>query len=197
MCPRRGRASRSAVRKIPRDTRRHGGDPPPHRDLCDMLCTHSISAGTQISFDCAVAGVSPPSAHTAHSGSRPSVSLRSGEIVHADLIVGADGARGIARRVVDAQISDLPGTGAYTGTTVYTGVCAADNADSEQYAHGAAERADSEPSKQGADFWLSGGCMRCLGGSSHACSCDCSCVDVRSPACCAVSIAIHGHCAFS
>ena len=47
--------------------------------------------------------------------------------------------------------------GAYAGTIVHTGVCAADNADSEHSGHGSVERADPEQSKQGTDFWLSEG----------------------------------------
>ena len=100
-----------------------------------MLYQRAISAGAKISFNSEVAGVCPPSAHAASSGSdyhRPSVELCSGEVVHADVIIGADGAQSILRPVVDAQDADADAgerwKGEYTGTTVYTGVCPAEEA---------------------------------------------------------------------
>lgn len=103
-----------------------------------MLCKRAIFAGANVSFNSTVASVSPPSTHAAPSGSddqRPSVSLHSGEIIHADLIIGADGARGVVRPVVDAQNPRSPWKGAYTGTTVYTGVCAAEHAELDESGH--------------------------------------------------------------
>ena len=100
-----------------------------------MLYQRAISAGAKISFNSEVASVCPPSAHAASSGSddhRPSVELCSGEVVHADVIIGADGAQSILRPVVDAQDADADAgerwKGEYTGTTVYTGVCPAEEA---------------------------------------------------------------------
>lgn len=51
------------------------------------------------------------------------------------MIIGADGARGVVRPVVDAQNPRSPWKGAYTGTTVYTGVCAAEHAELEESGH--------------------------------------------------------------
>lgn len=107
-----------------------------HRDLCDMLYTRAVSAGAEITFDSAIAAISPPSPagpHPSHSsasalGPQPSVTLASGDVVHADLIIGADGAQSLLRSVVDEQCP-----GAYTGTTMYTGVVNAARAAADQH----------------------------------------------------------------
>ncbi|ETW84914.1 hypothetical protein HETIRDRAFT_312653, partial [Heterobasidion irregulare TC 32-1] len=107
-----------------------------HRDLCDMLYTRAVSAGAEFTFDSAITAISPPSPAGPHPsrssasalGPQPSVTLASGDVVHADLLIGADGAQSLLRSVVDEQCP-----GAYTGTTMYTGVVNAARAAADQY----------------------------------------------------------------
>ena len=107
-----------------------------HRDLCDMLYTRAVSAGAEITFDSAITAVSAPSSTGPHPfrssasalGPQPSVTLSSGDVVHADLIIGADGAQSLVRAVVDEQHP-----GSYTGTTMYTGAVHTAGAAADRY----------------------------------------------------------------
>ena len=60
-----------------------------------------------------------PIAGSASHTLRPAVRLRTGEILHADVIIGADGRRSIARRVVTDE-DEEPQTASY-GFSHYTG----------------------------------------------------------------------------
>lgn len=103
-----------------------------HADLLEVLFRLASSAGARVNFGVTVESVEParetppetcktntpiagPASHTL----RPSVRLRTGEILHADVIIGADGRRSIIRRVVTDE-DEEPETTFY-GLSHYTG----------------------------------------------------------------------------
>ena len=115
-------------RALPLDTEFHDGQ---HADLLETLHRLALSAGARISFGAVVESVEPapeapsenvtstsiagPSSRTL----RPSVRLNTGEILHADVIIGADGQRSIVRRVVTEEAEPeaiSTGLGVYTGS---------------------------------------------------------------------------------
>ena len=101
-----------------------------HADFVEILHRLALSAGARVTFGAVVESVQPaPEAPPENSTSdfiagpssctlRPSVRLKTGEILHADVIVGADGHRSVVRRVVtgEAEVEATP-----TGLSVYTG----------------------------------------------------------------------------
>ncbi|THH15393.1 hypothetical protein EW146_g5075 [Bondarzewia mesenterica] len=103
-----------------------------HRDLCQMLYAHALFVGVNISFNSKVVAIIPPSESTPTSSlvtprnvrpnAGPSVRLSTGETLHADLIIGADGSNSILRPIVDRRTSQI-----YTGTTMYTGIVDAES----------------------------------------------------------------------
>lgn len=118
----------------PLDTKFHDGQ---HADLLDVLFSLASSAGARVNFGVTVESVEPagetPSetgkigTHIAEPASRtlrPAVRLKTGEILHADVIIGADGARSIVRPVVsddDEEQEVTPiGLSLYTGSVPMT-----------------------------------------------------------------------------
>ncbi|KAH9003413.1 hypothetical protein EDB86DRAFT_2799111 [Lactarius hatsudake] len=99
-----------------------------HADLHEILHRLALSAGARVTFGATVESVEPAPEAPPENGTstsiagpstlRPSVRLKTGEILHADVIIGADGQRSIVRRVVteDAEPEPTP-----TGLSVYTG----------------------------------------------------------------------------
>jgi hypothetical protein len=84
-----------------------------HADLLEILLRVALSAGARVQFGVTVQSVEParedPSQNSTINSSiagrssstlRPTVRLRTGEILHADVIIGADGQRSIVRRLV-------------------------------------------------------------------------------------------------
>jgi salicylate hydroxylase len=63
---------------------------------------------------------STPIAEPASRTLRPTVRLRNGEILHADVIIGADGRQSIVRRVVTDE-DEEPETTSYDGISHYIG----------------------------------------------------------------------------
>jgi salicylate hydroxylase len=101
-----------------------------HADLIETLHRLALSAGARVSFGAVVESVEPaPEAppenvtSTSIAGPssctlRPSVRLKTGEILHADVIIGADGQRSIVRQVVTEEAEP---EAISTGISVYTG----------------------------------------------------------------------------
>ena len=82
-----------------------------------MVYRLAVSAGAQVEFGVSVTKVSPGSPE-------PSVTLSTGETIHADVVIGADGRSSIVRPVVcdyEDEEDPLP-----TGTTVYAGTVTAE-----------------------------------------------------------------------
>lgn len=82
-----------------------------------MVCDLAASAGAQIQFGITVTQISP-------SVSRPSVTLSSGEVVEADIIIGADGRDSVVRKIVAAELEEerpLP-----SGMSVYASTISAE-----------------------------------------------------------------------
>ncbi|KAI0000203.1 FAD/NAD-P-binding domain-containing protein [Russula compacta] len=103
-----------------------------HADLLEILHRLASSAGARVKFGVTVESVeaaqeTPPgndATSTSIAGSssrtlRPTVRLKTGEILHADVIIGADGRRSIVRRVVMDEDEEpeamSPGLSMYTG----------------------------------------------------------------------------------
>lgn len=111
----------------PLDTKFHDGQ---HADLVETLHRLALSAGAHVTFGAVVESVDPAPEAPPQNGTstsiagpssrtlRPSVRLKSGEILHADVILGADGPQGVVRRVVTGEPDQeaVP-----TGLSVYTG----------------------------------------------------------------------------
>lgn len=82
-----------------------------HEDLVQMLYKLAFGAGARIDFHTGVESVRPgdPS---------PSVVLASGEVVTADVVIGADGSNGVTRSVILGEEDPWVRPG---GLTVYIG----------------------------------------------------------------------------
>ncbi|KAI0319247.1 hypothetical protein OF83DRAFT_832260 [Amylostereum chailletii] len=97
-------------------------------DLRDAIQQHAASVGVRVTTGVCVKKVTPPP-ESESDGSpvppskrvRPTVTLSTGEILTADVVIGADGPSGIVRQVVDPQVSTRPAT-----MSVYTGTVTAD-----------------------------------------------------------------------
>lgn len=97
-----------------------------------MLHGLALSSGVEIAFNADVISVSPSLDHkgkyasstttAGYDPSKPLVTLATGEVYHADIIVGADGAGSIMREVVDgdAVVND-PASSSLTSMAFYTG----------------------------------------------------------------------------
>jgi salicylate hydroxylase len=111
----------------PLDTEFHDGQ---HADLVETLHRLALSAGARVTFGAVVESVEPAPEAPPQNGTstsiagpssrtlRPSVRLKTGEILHADVILGADGPRSIVRRVVTGEPDP---EAVSTGLSVYTG----------------------------------------------------------------------------
>jgi salicylate hydroxylase len=113
----------------PFDIKSHDGQ---HADLLEILLRLVSSAGARVHFGVTVESVEPAREDLPENGTtsssiagpsprtlRPTVRLATGEILHADVIIGADGQRSIVRRVVtdeDEEPEVIP-----VGLTMYTG----------------------------------------------------------------------------
>ncbi len=86
---------------------------PQHEDLADMLRKLAVDAGASIHLDAEVKTVRPGSGDDP----RPSVVLSTGNVLAADLLIGADGSSSIVRDAVVEEKSLLKSA----GLTVYTG----------------------------------------------------------------------------
>ena len=85
-----------------------------HEDIIQLLYKLATDAGAKVHFNSEVTSI--------HQGSdavpNPSVSLASGEVFTADILIGADGSRSMVREVVLDEDDDAkPG-----GLTVYTSI---------------------------------------------------------------------------
>jgi salicylate hydroxylase len=112
----------------PIDTNFHGVQ---HADLLQTLYGLASSAGARIVFGATVEsvepaqgvpseiGISTPIAGPGHSTLRPTLRLKTGEILHADVIIGADGLRSIVRRVVSDEGEEPEATS--IGLSTYMG----------------------------------------------------------------------------
>ncbi|RPD64463.1 FAD/NAD(P)-binding domain-containing protein [Lentinus tigrinus ALCF2SS1-6] len=90
-----------------------------HDDLIRILHKLAIKAGARVDFNTEVLAV--------HQGSeekpKPSVTLASGEVIYADILIGADGSKSLVREVVLEEEDDAkPGP-----MTVYSGVVKAED----------------------------------------------------------------------
>ncbi|KAI0266066.1 hypothetical protein BC834DRAFT_843152 [Gloeopeniophorella convolvens] len=106
-----------------------------HADLHDVLHRLALSAGARVTFGAAVASITPApeepspeeggqagtSAPGPGAAARPRVELVSGEVLEADVIIGADGPYSIARRAVLGDDDGPAGAAPPTGVSVYTG----------------------------------------------------------------------------
>lgn len=82
------------------------------------------SVGAKFIWNRTVVSVVPP-ADSSGDGERSvsaSVTLCSGRVLTADLVIGADGAQSIVRKLVDEGAADGLLEAKYTGTTIYTGI---------------------------------------------------------------------------
>ncbi len=107
-----------------------------HADLLEILFRLASSAGARVKFGVTVESVEPapetppetfkirtPIAGPASRTLRPAVRLRTGEILHADVIIGADGRRSLVRSVVTGVYEpETPpiGISHYTGSVPMT-----------------------------------------------------------------------------
>lgn len=111
------------------DTRFHDGQ---HADLLEILHRLASSAGARVRFGVPVESVeaaqeTPPGNDTTSTSIagfssrtlQPTVRLKNGEILHADVIIGADGRRSIVRRVVIDEDEEPEATS--LGLSMYTG----------------------------------------------------------------------------
>lgn len=90
-----------------------------HKDIVDILYKLATEAGAVVEFHKEVTVVQPGT----EEDSKPSVTLASGEVLTADIIVGADGCKSIVREVV-LEAEDCPRPG---GMTLYSGVINAED----------------------------------------------------------------------
>jgi salicylate hydroxylase len=103
-----------------------------HVDLLDILLRLASSAGARVRFGVTVESVEPAREDPSQNGTtstsipgcssrtlRPTVRLKTGEILHADVIIGADGQRSIVRRVVTDEDEEPDVTP--TGLSIFTG----------------------------------------------------------------------------
>ena len=72
-----------------------------HADVHRIVYQLAASAGVRISFGAKVTEVSPGTP-------KPSVTLASGEVITADVVIGADGPRSIVRPIVVGEEEDDP-----------------------------------------------------------------------------------------
>lgn len=95
-----------------------------YRDLCEIILERAQSVGAKFIWNRTVVSVVPP-ADSSGDGERSvsaSVTLCSGRVLTADLVIGADGAQSIVRKLVDEGAADGLLEAKYTGTTIYTGI---------------------------------------------------------------------------
>ncbi|KAI0252477.1 hypothetical protein BJV78DRAFT_1153620 [Lactifluus subvellereus] len=102
-----------------------------HADLLQTLHSLASSAGARVTFGATVESVDPAPEAPPENGTstsiaepssptlRPAVRLKTGEILHADVIIGADGLRGIVRRVVSNDGKEPEAT--WIGLNTYLG----------------------------------------------------------------------------
>ena len=76
-----------------------------------MLYRLALTSGVQVDFGMTVVGVTPGEP-------RPSITLSTGEVLTADLIVGADGPTSLVRDVVLGRVDDAEPE----GMTIFAGV---------------------------------------------------------------------------
>jgi salicylate hydroxylase len=113
----------------PLDTKFHDGQ---HADLLEILHRLASSAGARVKFGVTVESVEPARQTPPENGTtsasipgsssrtlRPTVRLKTGEILHADVIIGADGRGSIVRRVVTDDDEEPEATS--MGLSTYTG----------------------------------------------------------------------------
>lgn len=82
------------------------------QDLIDVLHELASEAGAHITLNAEVKSVQPGTS----AQPRPTVTLATGEVVTADILIGADGHNGITRRTIFVEDPPEP-----AGLTVYTG----------------------------------------------------------------------------
>ncbi|KAI0287543.1 hypothetical protein BC826DRAFT_44812 [Russula brevipes] len=103
-----------------------------HADLLEILHRLASSAGARVKFGVTVESVEPARQTPPENGTtsasipgsssrtlRPTVRLKTGEILHADVIIGADGRGSIVRRVVTDDDEEPEATS--IGLSMYTG----------------------------------------------------------------------------
>ncbi|EIM83988.1 FAD/NAD-P-binding domain-containing protein [Stereum hirsutum FP-91666 SS1] len=96
-----------------------------HSDMHSILCELALSSGAEVHFDTPVACVNPGDSDdlddttlgSTSSEGRPSITLANGEVIHADIIIGADGADSIVRPLVDEVLK----VGEPSRTSIYHG----------------------------------------------------------------------------
>ncbi len=90
-----------------------------HDDLIRLLYKLATDAGAKVDFNAQVIAVQRGSDDLVN----PSVTLANGEVLYADILIGADGSKSLVRDVV-LEEEDAPQPG---GLTVYTGVVKAED----------------------------------------------------------------------
>ncbi|RPD64462.1 FAD/NAD(P)-binding domain-containing protein [Lentinus tigrinus ALCF2SS1-7] len=90
-----------------------------HDDLIRLLYKLATDAGAKVDFHAQVIAVQQGSDDLPN----PSVTLASGEVLYADILIGADGSKSLVRDIV-LEEEDAPQSG---GLTVYTGVVKAED----------------------------------------------------------------------
>ncbi len=94
-----------------------------HKDIIDILYKLATEAGATVEFHKEVASVEPGT----EEDNKPSVTLVTGEVLTADVIVGADGCKSLVREVVlEEEDCAEPG-----GMTLYSGVIDAEDMDKD------------------------------------------------------------------
>lgn len=87
-----------------------------YSDLHKILFDAAIRAGAEVIFNADVRFASPPAQGPSASG-KPSVQLRDGTVLHADMIVGADGQHSTMRTSIEEKHVEPRAT----NTLVFTG----------------------------------------------------------------------------
>lgn len=84
-----------------------------------MLHKLAVKAGARVDFNTEVVAVTQGSEQKPN----PSVTLANGEVIHADILIGADGSKSLVREVVSGEVDDAkPGP-----MTTYSGVVKAED----------------------------------------------------------------------
>lgn len=96
-----------------------------HRDLHELLRNLALKSGVEIITGATVVAVHPPISDTgdascSESGcdpNKPSITLATGDIHQADIVIGADGHRSLVRQAIEG----VPDTPITSGKVLYTG----------------------------------------------------------------------------
>lgn len=94
-----------------------------------MLLNLAVQSGVQVSFNSRVISISPPlnptpdspSSSLSYDDRRPSITLATGDVYQADVVIGADGATSIMRDIVDEDPLGELAPSPFSKMVYYTG----------------------------------------------------------------------------